>query len=259
MSSTDTGSNDLNGFGTAPDTPSAPAPVRQDNPRSRGHSPAIESRQQAQPGAPRKVTVGGVEHNEQAVADALAERVERQLSRDGLPKDPNGYEIKLPEGFKAPEGLSFEFDLDDPALAQARAMAHAKGWSQEDFSEALGLFASARVAELQRLQVARDAQMQQLGATGPQRIDAIETWLKAKVGDAADIAIASLKAYPVAKNVEMFERLIRAFSSQGGSAFNQSHREQEQPRGEIPGYDNMSFAQRRAAQMNQAYGRGDQR
>jgi hypothetical protein len=52
----------------------------------------------------------------------------------------------------------------------------------------------------------------------------------------------------------------RAFSNQGGVEYSQSHRaQQEEQAGRIPGYDNMSFAQRRAHQMQQQFGRGPQK
>jgi hypothetical protein len=245
------------GFTSAPPAAAAASPPSQpssplqpaDNPRTRGHSPARDHREQIPGGAERKVSIGGVEYDELAVADAMAERVERQLARDALPQDPRGYEIKLPDGFKPPEGMQFEFKTDDPALIEARKAAHELKLDQAGFSRMLGIYAATKVQELQQVNASRDAQMAKLGSAAPQRIDAVETWLKAKVGDKANIAIATLKQYPVAANVEMFEGIIRAFSSQGGSGFTQSGREGQDSQGKIPGYDNMSFAQRRVAQM----------
>ena len=119
-----------------------------ENPNTRGHSPARDHREQALAGAAeRKLTVGGIEYPEQSVAEALADRAQRQIVQAGLPKDPNGYEIKLPEGFKPPEGMQFEFKTDDPALKQFREIAHRRGMDQATFSEALGAFASVKVDE----------------------------------------------------------------------------------------------------------------
>jgi hypothetical protein len=195
------------------------------------------------------------------VAEALADRAQRQIVQAGLPKDPNGYEIKLPEGFRPPEGMQFEINQDDPALAQFRAVAHKRGLDQETFSEALGIYASTKVEELRATNAAREDQLNKLGAAGPQRIDAIEKWLKSKVGDNANIAIATLKQFPVAANVEMFEGIIRAFSSQGNTGFSQSGREGQEDQGKIPGYENLSFVGRRIAQMTSAPAkpRGDRR
>jgi hypothetical protein len=53
-------------------------------------------------------------------------------------------------------------------------------------------------------------------------------------------------------DLKTMENLMRAFSNQGGVDYSQSHRApQEYAAGRIPGYENMSFAQKRAAQMAQ--------
>jgi hypothetical protein len=250
------------GMVSAPPVAASPSPPPQAdaNPRSRGHSPARDAREQRPVDAERKVTVGGTEWDEKVVADAMAERVERQLAREALPKDPGGYEIKLPEGFKPPEGMAFEFKTDDPALKQFREIAHRRGMDQATFSEALGAFASVKVAELAQTNAARDAQLRQLGSAADARIDQVATWLNAKVGDKAKVMIATLKQFPIAANVEALEGIIRAFSAQGGTNFTQSGRDQADEGGRIPGYENLSFVGRRVAQMQSAPAKpGDRR
>jgi hypothetical protein len=225
-----------------------------ENPRTRGHSPALDHREQQVAPADRKVSVGGVEYPEQSVADALADRAQRQIVQAGLPRDPSGYEIKLPDGFKPPEGLEFQFNVDDPSLKQFRELAHRRGLDQATFSEALGIFAATKMGDLHEVSAAREAQMAKLGATGPQRLDAIETWFNSKIGDKANLMMATLKKYPVATTVEALEQVVRLFSSQGGTSFTQSGREGAEDPGKIAGYDQMSFAQKRAAQMSQQFG-----
>jgi hypothetical protein len=64
------------------------------------------------------------------------------LRKATLPAAPEAYEAKLPADLKLPGGQTYTFDQNDPSLIAARNLAHAKGWSQQDFSEALGIFAS---------------------------------------------------------------------------------------------------------------------
>ena len=222
------------------------------NPRAEGYSPAQQARQQ-QPSAPgeRKVSIAGKEYAEQSVADILADHAQREIVKAGLPGSPDKYEIKLPEGFKPPEGMAFEFKADDPALIEARKAAHELKLDQAGFSRMLGIYAANKLAENQAVTAGRQAEMDKLGATGPQRLEAVETWLKAKVGDKASTIISTLKQYPVAANVETFEALMRAFSSQGGAGVTQTGREGQEDAGKIAGYENMNFVQRRTAQMNQ--------
>jgi len=71
------------------------------------------------------------------------------------------------------------------------------------------------------------------------------------MGPDADALAGALERAPVAKTIVAFEKLMRKWSSQGGADYNQSHRDNETNTGGIPGYDDMSFAQKRAAQMSQ--------
>jgi hypothetical protein len=168
-----------------------------------------------------------------------------------IPVSPDKYEIKLPEGFKPPEGMQFEFRADDPAMLEARKAAHELKLDQNGFSRLLGIYAANKLSDSQAETAARTAELGKLGPTAQQRIEAVETWLNAKVGDKAGVMVATLKAFPVAANVEAFEGLMRAFSSQGGSTVTGSGRDGAEDQGKIPGYENMNFIQRRAAQMTQ--------
>lgn len=175
-------------------------------------------------------------------------KAEQDIRAQSIPASPDKYEVKLPEGFKPPEGMAFEFNADDPALGEARKAAHELKLDQAGFSRMLGIHAAVKLAEVQQITAGRTAEMAKLGSAGEARIGAIETWLTAKVGDKAATMIATLKQYPVAANVEALEGIIRAFSAQGGTSFTQSHRENADDPGKIPGFENMSFAQQRLAQ-----------
>lgn len=187
------------------------------------------------------------------VNDLSAFKAEADVRKQAIPASPDKYEVKLPEGFKPPEGMQFEFKVDDPAMIEARKAAHEMGLDQAGFSRLLGVYAANKLGELQATNAGRDAQKALLGSAADTRIDQVATWLEAKVGDKAKVMIATLKQFPVAANVEALEGIMRLFSAQGGTSFNQSHRETETEQGKIPGYENMNFAQRRAAQMNQKF------
>lgn len=175
-----------------------------------------------------------------------------EVRRNSLPQSAEGYKIELPADFQLPAGMTFELDVKDPLYAAAQKMAHAKGWSQQDFSEGIGLIASMKVAEQAQIDMARKAEVEKLGTTGPQRIDAVVRFFSGvdTTPDKSDAkAIASMLV--TAKQVEAFERLITRFGSQGVTGFSQKHRDMSTSR-EIEGWDKMSFEQRRAAQDNAA-------
>lgn len=253
--------------------PGKPQPTNPD--RTRGHSPAMDQRRAAQqgPGAssgdgsgqgqgdgsgtPQTVKIGDAEFSHEDVANALKFKSEQDIRKSGLPPTADGYKIELPADFQAPQGVRFEFDPNSADLKRARELAHARGVDQETFSDMLGVYAANKIAEQQTLGVARNAEMQKLGSAGPNRIAAVEMWLKSQVGGKANLIVAQLKNFPVAGMVEMFEQLARNASNQGGADYSQSGRQQEDNTGKIPGYENMSFAQKRAAQdAAAARGRG---
>jgi hypothetical protein len=219
-----------------------------ENPRARGYSPR-DAREQPEAVIEPRVKINDVEYSESQVRDALAFKSEQEVRKQTLPQSPSGYEIKLPADFKTPEGVRFEFDKNDPGLARFQQLAHARGMDQQTFSDALGVYAANKIAEQQRLAPARAAELSKLGSAAEARIGAVETWLKARIGTKANLIGAQLRNFPVASMVEGFEEIMQQFSRQGGADFTQQGRsEPERPTGKIPGYENMSFTQRRVAQ-----------
>lgn len=222
------------------------------NDRSRGHSPALDAREQQveqqQPGG-AKIKLGDQEFAEQELRDALGFKAEHEVRKANLPQSPDGYEVALPSDFKAPEGVKFEFDMNDPVLAQARQLAHARGLDQETFSSLLSLYAADKIGTQMQLANARNAEIQKLGTAASARINGLETWLKARVGSDADVLVNQMRAFPHAGMVRAFEKIVASFSNQGAVDFSQSGRVQEEAKGRIPGFENMDFKQQRVAQM----------
>lgn len=230
-----------------PASPAAPPP-QQPQDRTRGHSPALDQREAAAtaPGA-ATVKIGDRAWTEAEVTEALAAKAEADSQRLSLPSMPDGYKAELPADFKVPEGMTFEFRADDPLMAQAREFAHRSGWSQDTFSQALALHAASQVEAAQTLQHAKAAEIAKLGVNGPARVTAVSNWLKAVGGQDAAVLIRTLDYAPVAGTVQAFERMMQRFKDQGGAPFSQQHRTQPEA-GKIPNYENLSFAQKRAAQ-----------
>ena len=167
------------------------------------------------------------------------------VRKNSLPQSADAYKIELPKEFTMPAGVEFKFDEKAPELAQARAMAHAKGWTQQDFSEALGIFAAAKIGEQAQINTARAAEVAKLGATGSARVDAVTQFMDAQ-------GLGVLKSTLVtAAQVQAWEGHITKLTSQGAASFSQSHRVTPEAN-KIPGYEGMSFEQRRHAQEQRA-------
>jgi hypothetical protein len=215
-------------------------------------APPADPEQPAQPGADR-VKVGKYETTEAELAAMMERQSIEDLRKATIPTAPEAYEAKLPADLKLPGGQEYRFDVNDPSLVAARNLAHAKGWSQQDFSDALGIFAShhaqqqAALAERSRQEIAK------AGVNAPQRVDAVNKWLTATFGEADS---APLKATNVTDaHLRAWETVITKLTNQGGASFTQQHRVPPEAN-TIPGFDKMSFAQQRYAQDQLAARRG---
>jgi hypothetical protein len=239
-----------------------------ENPNSKGYSPARDARiaaaarqhgaelpvDQQQPGAQppaggEKIKIGDVEISPDEFKKVMQFKGEQDARKLTLPTSAEEYKLEVPADFKPPGDVKFEFNKDDPVLANARKLALARGMDQGTFSDFLGVYAAERISEAVKINTARNAEIAKLGTMAPQRIDAIRTWARGMVGDQLGGALEQMLV--TSRHVEAFEKIIDKFSRQGGTQFSQAHREGEPPKGTIPGYANMSFEQKRAAQMSQ--------
>jgi hypothetical protein len=195
------------------------------------------------------VDIDGVQWSHEQIRSAIAHQVEAETKKAALPQSPADYQVALPADWTPPiDGVRFEFDKNDPLLARAQELAHARGIGQSAFSDMLGVYAANRISELQRVNAARSAELGKLGSAATQRIDGIARWLQAYAGADAAVMINQLRQYPVSSMVSMWERVIRTFSDQGGATAPSGGRAEPDMSGRIPGYENMSYSQRRAAQ-----------
>lgn len=190
-----------------------------------------------------------------ALAKDLKERDElktfkaaEDVRRGSLPQKADDYKLELPADFKPPAGVDYKLDAANPALGQLKAVAHKHGLSQDAVSEILGLYAGNEVGTQAAIAAARTAEIAKLGATAPARVDSVINWLtgmdpSADKGDAK--ALAGMLV--TARHVEAFERIITRLTSQGTASFSTQHRVPADDKS-IPGFENMSFAQKRFAQ-----------
>lgn len=164
--------------------------------------------------------------------------------RASLPQTPEAYQLALPETFQAPEGIDVKIDANDPMYAQARALAHAKGWTQQDFSEALGLVAQMKAGEAAQYEALKVQNLAALGTKGPERIDAVTRYLSANFPES--IVKPVLATMATKGHVEMFESFISKLTSQGAAPFKQGGREVDTGKVDQATYDAMSFSQKKA-------------
>jgi transcriptional regulator with XRE-family HTH domain len=258
---------------TAPPSPKPSAP---ENPRARGYSPARDTYEQIrhaqdqgkapasdqpapppsadeqQPAAQGKVRVGAYEVSPEELSAMMQRQASDDLKKATLPASAEAYKAELPADLKLPGGQQFKVDVNDPSFIAARNLAFAKGWSQQDLSEALGIFASHLAGQEFRLAERSRAEIAKAGANAPQRVDAVTRWIRGEVGDVEAKPIISTIVTDA--HLRFYERMMQKDEQHIG--FSQKHRVAPDADSRIPGYENMSFEQRRFAQDQAAARRG---
>jgi hypothetical protein len=183
------------------------------------------------------------EHFNELTAFRAAEQ-SKQLAR---PQKLEDYKLVLPKDFKAPEGMNAPaFDDQNPLTAKFRETALKHGLTQDAASDLLAIYAAGQIEDQATQKKAFDGEVAKLGVTGPQRVDAVKTWLKAT---GSEVLAGTLWTADIVKS---FEALMSKFT--GGGNFSQQHREPPPANGAIPGIENMNFRQARAAQDAAAKG-----
>jgi hypothetical protein len=103
---------------------------------------------------------------------------ERQAALAARKPEDIKFEVKLPEGVKAPEGLDVKINPDDPRVPVLRDMAIKNGWTQETVDALVALDAKQQIDNHAAEQSRIAAEDQKLGANAKDRKAAVGNWLK---------------------------------------------------------------------------------
>lgn len=175
-----------------------------------------------------------------------------EARRASIPGQADLYKPDLPEAVKIPEGL--ELKLDTPMYREARDLAYAKGWTQTDFSEALGLFVKHQVADAERLQAYYKGELEAMGDNREARLTALDKFREATVkawfpeGE-RDKALEQIKLVPPNRFfLRWMEKASEAFQKQGVKSYSAAGREPIEGRadGRPENWDKMDAISRRA-------------
>jgi hypothetical protein len=172
-----------------------------------------------------KLRVGEFELSPDDIAALMATKAQADLRATQVLADASGYKPDLPADMQLPPGIEFKIDTADPAYRDLAAFAHARGWDQEAFSTAIGIFASREARQAAAFNEAQRAEVQKLGANGTSRVTAVETWLRSTLGD--DLASGMRGMIVTEKIVRGFEKLAAQHTTQGAALFSQAHRTPE--------------------------------
>jgi hypothetical protein len=246
----------------APATAPKPAPVAehaqtyeqrrhaQDQAAAGDAPPPPADQQQPPPVAPgEKVKIGKYEVSEAELGTMMDRQAQEDLRKATLPPSPDDYKLELSPGAKLPGEVEYKFNAGDPSLAALKNWAHAKGFDQSTLSEMLTIYATHEATQNAALAARSREEVAKAGVNAPARVDAVNRFVIAEMG--ADDA-KSINALIVTDAMLRYhERIMTKLSNQGAASFSQSHRVAPETGG-IPGYEGMSFEQRRLAQDQNA-------
>jgi hypothetical protein len=198
------------------------------------------------------VKVGRYEVSESEIQDMLQRQSAEDLRRATLPPTPTDYKLTLPESLTLPGNGQYRFDEagNKASFDAVKAWAHSRGMSQSEFSEMMGLYASHHAAQDAALAARAREELAKVGPNSAMRLDAITRWVRGEVGDADAGPI--MAATVTDAQLRFLERMQQKLESQGVGSFSQSHRVAPDADSRIPGYEGMSFEQRRFAQDQKA-------
>lgn len=148
-------------------------------------------------------------------------KAEADARKAQVPAQADLYKPELPKDLKLPEGM--EVKTDDPLYLAARDLAHAKGWTQADFTDALAMYARIEAAKHETLAAGRKALDEALGANGAKRVDDLNNWFAATFGPEVGAQFKETLFTPGI--VSGFEKMRDALSRQGVRRFDATGRE----------------------------------
>jgi hypothetical protein len=170
-----------------------------------------------------KFKFGELELTAAEINELVAHKAQTDLRKLTLPAGPEAYEAKLPADFKMPGGIEYKFDANDPSMVAARNWAHAKGLSQDEFSQVLGIYAAHEAGKEAALRARAQAEIAKAGVSAPQRVDAVGRWLDSFMGTAD---ARPLRATLVTDaHLRFFEKVMTQHTSQGAATFDNRHRD----------------------------------
>lgn len=194
-----------------------------------------------------KIRVGESDFSVKEITDAIASKAEQDLRRANVPQTPDGYKLELPKDMKLPNGAEIQVapindPIKGPALRAFQDWAHKNGLSQTQFSEALGLYASANSNEQIAIANAAQREMESAGVNAAVRVDAVSLWLKSHYPGAAKAFIATLAT---SKQLDAWESIITRSINGGAGSFSRRGNEPESQKLSDEAYDKMSYGEKK--------------
>jgi hypothetical protein len=238
---------------TPPPSSSAPPPAAPAAPTAASAPPAPPPRPEGVPEAFWDKDKGELRASDWARSyeELRSFKAEREALKAQVPAQPDLYKPDLPEGFTFPQGM--ELDTGSPVYKAARDYAHSEGWTQKQFTGALGIYLKDRAAEFTRYQEFLKAEDEALGENREARKVARDKFIEASAkswfpANEAENVANVVKATPWNRHLfRFFEKAAEAVSRQGLKPYSAAGREpvEGRPDGLPDNWDKLDAMSRR--------------
>lgn len=143
-----------------------------------------------------------------------------EAAKADLPDSAEGYELKLSDEVKVPEGFKVEIDPKAPFFADITKELHGLGVGKAGVQKLVDAYAREQIAAQTAAVETYSAEKAKLGENGKARLEAVDNWLTANLP--ADLAKVMIGSKTSAAHVTALEKIIKLRSDpaagQGGGA-----------------------------------------
>jgi hypothetical protein len=141
-----------------------------------------------------------------------------EAAKADLPESADGYELKLSDDVKVPEGFKVEIDPKAPFFTEVTKELHALGVGKAGVQKLVDAYAREQIAAQTQATEFYAAEKSKLGENAKARLEGVDNWLTANLP--ANLAKAMIGAKTTAAHVEALEKIIKLRSDpaagQGG-------------------------------------------
>jgi len=115
------------------------------------------------------------------LGDVVAKLREYEELRADLPEGPDGYELKVSDAVKVPEGFDVTLNPDDPLVKAVMPALHEAGVGKVAAQKIIDAYAAAQIADQEAWVDNYAAGKKALGEKANERLAAVDSWVAANV------------------------------------------------------------------------------
>lgn len=153
-----------------------------------------------------------------ALREARAKIAEAEAAKGDIPENADGYEVKVSDEVKLPDGFKLDIEADSPFAAEIKAIAKDVGLTKAGFQKLLDAEAKRQIAEQNAIVEEYATQKTELGDRADARVEATKNWVLANLPEKQANALLDNMSLAAIPALEAIIALRSAPSMPGGVA-----------------------------------------